>query len=278
MKFPRPLTHDLFPLLIRGLGGTLTRVLITRVHDNTYFAELVITRGDEVFTVDARPSDSIAIALRTRAELFTTEDLLTNASIEMPPPARTEFPSEEGGETPRGPAAGAEPRAAQGIPPQAGPRRPGTLQPVTNQSCGCGRRAATARRPFPLMLLLARARARTLSASSAARAQATAHRPRGARRRRRAQRARGTAPRVQRHQRHARHGHRRPRRPLHLHRCRRRTRRASPSSLPRRWWTGCATSAPRCTRASPALRTRSPCTTPLPPSRRWTRCAWAAAT
>ena len=86
MKFPRPLTHDLFPQLIRGLGGTLTRVLITRVHDNTYFAELVITRGDEVFTVDARPSDSIAIALRTRAELFAGDDLLTNAAIEMPGP------------------------------------------------------------------------------------------------------------------------------------------------------------------------------------------------
>jgi uncharacterized protein len=83
MKFPRPLTHDLFPLLIRGLGGTLTRVLITRVQENTYFAELVITRGDEVFTVDARPSDSIAIALRTRAELFTTDDLLTSSAIEV---------------------------------------------------------------------------------------------------------------------------------------------------------------------------------------------------
>lgn len=82
MKFPRPLTHDLFPLLIRGLGATLTRVLITKVHDNTYFAELVITRGEEVFTVDARPSDSIAIALRTRAELFTTEDLLSVAAVE----------------------------------------------------------------------------------------------------------------------------------------------------------------------------------------------------
>ncbi|HEU0015245.1 MAG TPA: bifunctional nuclease family protein [Longimicrobium sp.] len=86
MKFPRPLTHDLFPLIIRGLGGTLTRVLITRVQENTYFAELVITRGDEVFTVDARPSDSIAIALRTRAELFAGDDLLTSASIEMPGP------------------------------------------------------------------------------------------------------------------------------------------------------------------------------------------------
>jgi len=83
MKFPRPLTHDLFPLVIRGLGGTLTRVLITRVHDNTYFAELVITRGDEMFTVDARPSDSIAIALRTQAQLFTTDDLLTATTISM---------------------------------------------------------------------------------------------------------------------------------------------------------------------------------------------------
>lgn len=77
MKFPRPLTHDLFPQLIRGMGGTLTRVLITRVHENTYFAELVIQRGDEVFTLDARPSDSIAIALRMEAALFAGDDLFT---------------------------------------------------------------------------------------------------------------------------------------------------------------------------------------------------------
>jgi uncharacterized protein len=57
-------------------------VLITRVQDNTYFAELVIQRGDEVFSIDARPSDSIAIALRTRAELFTTDDLLTATALE----------------------------------------------------------------------------------------------------------------------------------------------------------------------------------------------------
>ncbi|HVH12777.1 MAG TPA: bifunctional nuclease family protein [Longimicrobium sp.] len=108
MKFPRPLTHDLFPLLIRGLGGTLTRVLITRVHDNTYFAELVITRGDEVFTVDARPSDSIAIALRTRADLFTTDDLLTNASIEVPA-SETAFPEEGDDAEASGPQPGLNP-------------------------------------------------------------------------------------------------------------------------------------------------------------------------
>ena len=67
MKFSRPLTHDLAASLIRGMGGQLTRVLITRVEENTYFAELVIQRGSEVFSVDARPSDSIAIALRMQA-------------------------------------------------------------------------------------------------------------------------------------------------------------------------------------------------------------------
>lgn len=84
MKFPRPLTHDLFPSLIRGLGGTLTRVLITRVEENTYFAELVIQRGDELFTVDARPSDSIAIALRMNADLFAGDELFTATTLDLP--------------------------------------------------------------------------------------------------------------------------------------------------------------------------------------------------
>lgn len=85
MKFSRPLTHDLFPTLIRGLGGTLTRVLITRVQDNTYYAEMVIRRGDEVFTIDARPSDSIAIALRLEADLFTSDELLSGTSVQFAP-------------------------------------------------------------------------------------------------------------------------------------------------------------------------------------------------
>lgn len=85
MKFARPLTHDLAASLIRGLGGSLTRVLITRVQENTYYAELVIQRGTEVFSIDARPSDSIAIALRMRARVFTTEELLSPTQIEIAP-------------------------------------------------------------------------------------------------------------------------------------------------------------------------------------------------
>ena len=83
MKFSRPLTHDLFASMIRGLGGMLMRVLITKVIENTYYAELIIQRGSEVISVDARPSDSIAIALRMEARIFTTEELLENTSIEI---------------------------------------------------------------------------------------------------------------------------------------------------------------------------------------------------
>lgn len=85
MKFARPLTHDLAAALIRGLGGSLSRVLITRVQENTYYAEMVIQRGTEVFSVDARPSDSIAIALRLQARIFTGDDLLSNTAIQVEP-------------------------------------------------------------------------------------------------------------------------------------------------------------------------------------------------
>jgi uncharacterized protein len=83
MKFPRPLTHDLAASFIRGMGGALNRVLITRVQENTYYAEMVIQRGQEVFSIDARPSDSIAIALRLQARLFTSDELLSSTTIQV---------------------------------------------------------------------------------------------------------------------------------------------------------------------------------------------------
>ncbi len=73
----RPLTHDLCKNLIVGLGGTLRRVQITKVQKSTYYAELHVVRGDGVVQIDARPSDSIAIALRMAAPIFAPESLLT---------------------------------------------------------------------------------------------------------------------------------------------------------------------------------------------------------
>ena len=75
-KPARPMTHDLLKSLLKGLGGDLKRVLIAGLRENTYVAQLVVYRGTEIFELDARPSDSIALALRTRAPIFAHEDLL----------------------------------------------------------------------------------------------------------------------------------------------------------------------------------------------------------
>lgn len=82
IKRERPLTHDLCKSLIIGLGATLRRVQITRVQKNTYFAELHLQLGSSAVQIDARPSDSIAIALRLAAPIFAPESLLTPVSVE----------------------------------------------------------------------------------------------------------------------------------------------------------------------------------------------------
>lgn len=83
MRFSRPLTHDLLVSVLGGLGGSLDRVVITRVIENTYFAELIIQRNGALISVDARPSDSIAVALRLEAKIFAEDELLEQATIEI---------------------------------------------------------------------------------------------------------------------------------------------------------------------------------------------------
>lgn len=82
MKFARPLTHDLLKQVIVGLGAELRKVIITKVQDNTYYAELHIYRGDAIVNIDARPSDSIALALRLKAPIFTSDELLENTTVD----------------------------------------------------------------------------------------------------------------------------------------------------------------------------------------------------
>jgi uncharacterized protein len=76
VKGPRPFTHDLVRSLIVGMGAQLRRVHITRVEKSTYYAELQIQRAETLVHIDARPSDSIAIALRLSAPIFVADDLL----------------------------------------------------------------------------------------------------------------------------------------------------------------------------------------------------------
>ena len=87
VKPERPLSHDLMKLLVTGLGGELRRVVISSLHENTYVAELLIYRDGQVFEVDARPSDSIALALRMHAPIFSNEDLLDRSAPDAEAPA-----------------------------------------------------------------------------------------------------------------------------------------------------------------------------------------------
>jgi bifunctional DNase/RNase len=82
IKRERPMTHDLCKNLIVGLEGKLRRVQITKVQKSTYFAELHIMRGDVLVQIDARPSDSIAVALRLSAPIFADDTLLTSVDGE----------------------------------------------------------------------------------------------------------------------------------------------------------------------------------------------------
>ncbi len=78
---PRPLTHDLFKDTIAKLGGTLQRIVITKLEFNTFFASLVLeTKDGQRHEVDARPSDCIAVALRAGAPIFVSEDVLNQVA------------------------------------------------------------------------------------------------------------------------------------------------------------------------------------------------------
>jgi len=75
-SFERPLTHDLLVTVIDALEGRVARVVVVDQRDGTYFAKIFIERGEQILGIDARPSDSIAIALRADAPIYVTEQLV----------------------------------------------------------------------------------------------------------------------------------------------------------------------------------------------------------
>jgi hypothetical protein len=75
---PRPLTHDLMKSIIDSLNVRATRVVVSKIIENTYYAEVYLDRGgrDEIL-IDARPSDAIALAIRTNTPIFVHEKVIT---------------------------------------------------------------------------------------------------------------------------------------------------------------------------------------------------------
>lgn len=84
-ELPRPLTHDLLKTILDETGTRLERVEITDIRDNTYFALLHLESSGRRWTVDSRPSDAIALALRCGAGILVSEAVLSKSSISISP-------------------------------------------------------------------------------------------------------------------------------------------------------------------------------------------------
>ena len=78
---PRPMTHDLLKNAITGLGATVDRVVVTELRNDTFFAAIWATRNGEPIVIDARPSDAIALAMRTDCPIYVSEEVLQSARI-----------------------------------------------------------------------------------------------------------------------------------------------------------------------------------------------------
>jgi uncharacterized protein len=78
---PRPMTHDLTRDLINNLNGSLEKVVITELRDDTFYAILWLRQDNEAITVDARPSDAIALALRADCPIYVSEQVLQSAKL-----------------------------------------------------------------------------------------------------------------------------------------------------------------------------------------------------
>lgn len=78
---PRPLSHDLMKTIIESLQAKVIRIVIHDIHDNTFYAKVVLDAGNGAIEIDARPSDSIALALRTSSPIFVSERIILEETV-----------------------------------------------------------------------------------------------------------------------------------------------------------------------------------------------------
>lgn len=95
-EVPRPLTHDLLQSAIESLGATVSRVVISDLSDSTFFARIILQVDGREMEIDARPSDAIALAVRTESPIYAAEAVLDAAGITPSPDISTGAASTEG--------------------------------------------------------------------------------------------------------------------------------------------------------------------------------------
>lgn len=93
---PRPFTHDLFVSFAHGFGVTLKEVFINKFEDGLFFCELTFTDGEREIVLEARTSDAIAIAMRTKSPIYTTREILEETGFVMEnDPSQTQADAED---------------------------------------------------------------------------------------------------------------------------------------------------------------------------------------
>jgi bifunctional DNase/RNase len=90
IQVPRPLSHDLMRDIIREYGGSVASCTITKMENEIFFAELRLRRGNKDFALDSRPSDAIALALRSNAPIFVRRAVLLEQGVDPNNPSRIE--------------------------------------------------------------------------------------------------------------------------------------------------------------------------------------------
>jgi bifunctional DNase/RNase len=81
VKAPRPMTHDLLLSSIETLGGKVERIIINAVKEGTFYAVIEVTQSAKKISIDARPSDAIAIAVRAHVPIFVVEAVMVEAKL-----------------------------------------------------------------------------------------------------------------------------------------------------------------------------------------------------
>ncbi len=91
IEFARPMTHDLAVNLLKAVGVEVPEITVTDLKENTYYARITLKHGDKTVTVDARPSDAVALALRAGAKILVNEEVIR----ESKPMQQTVFSGEK---------------------------------------------------------------------------------------------------------------------------------------------------------------------------------------
>ena len=95
VEFPRPMTHDLLLNIIGQMGGSVNRVEVTDIEKGTFFAEIVVDMKSETRRIDSRPSDAIALAVRTECPILVGEEVMAQAGAPFPEHAETVITTED---------------------------------------------------------------------------------------------------------------------------------------------------------------------------------------